>query len=140
MGKTTRLWLAVGVLLIPAAGCDLVTDPEPLEEFVYEAVEDPAGVEEGVEVVEFFGEVQVLGQILTPTLCYRMDGEFDQKGSTMTLQVNATSTNSINCSQHPGGFHYTAVLRHLKSGTYTLKIIHKLPGQTAKEYTRTVTI
>jgi hypothetical protein len=140
MVKTFRALSALAVIGLVAGGCDLVTEPTPLEEFQWVAVENPDEVAEGVDVASFFGDVSLLGQLKTPTLCYKLESSFDKSGSALTMRVDAKSNDSPNCAQSAGGFRYTAVLRHLGTGSYTLRVIHSVTGASPKEYVTAVSI
>lgn len=128
------------VAMLALGGCEVLTEPKPLEEFEWIGVQNQSEVQEGIDAAVFFGEINLLGQFKTPSLCFNVIPTFGQSGSTLTLRVDAKSTNSANCAQVPGGFRYTGVIRRLGRGTYTLRIIHGVPGQPDKEYSKTVTI
>ena len=131
-------WLAAAV--IAASGCDLATEPVALQDFQWIAVENANDVTEGFDAAAFGGDVALLGQIKTPTLCFKLSADFDRSGSTLTVRVTAQQSNSPNCGSAPGGYQYTAAIRGLSDGNYTLHAIHSVPGSSDKEYTETVTV
>jgi hypothetical protein len=126
-------------LVLAIGGCES-TAPKTLEQFDWVAVEDQNSVTDGIDAQAFFGDVDFIGQFRTSSLCYNIIPSFSKSGSTLTLRVDAKSTNSANCNQTPGGFQYTGVLRHLDPGTYTFKIIHAVEGSTPQEFSVSVTI
>jgi hypothetical protein len=132
--------LATALAVMAGGACDLVTDPPPLEDFNWVAVDNVDEIQEGIDAAVFFGEINLLGQVRTPSLCYSLSADFHRTGSDLTVEVTAKSTDSHNCSQEPGGFRYTAVLRHLGPGDYTLHVIHRVPGTDPQEYTEELTI
>jgi hypothetical protein len=134
-------WSMVVAALLTASGCSAFTEPKPLEEFEYIAVANPADVQEGVDAAPFFGEINLLGQFKTPSLCFTLSPSFRQDGSTLNLTVEAKPTNSSNCENVPGGFRYTGVLRHIDAGqSYTLHVTHVVPGSANQEFSIDITL
>jgi hypothetical protein len=129
--------IASMLVLLAVAGCG-VTEPNPLEDFRWIAVENADEVTEGIDAAPFFGDINVLGQFKTPTLCFNVDSDFERNGSTLTIRVTARPSNATNCQRTPGGYRYTAVLRRLGSGTYTLRVVHAVSGAAEREFTETV--
>jgi hypothetical protein len=140
MLKRIRMTAVLTGLFALAVGCDLVTDPDPLEEFHWGPVENGAELTEGMDAVGVFGEIQMLGQIRTPTLCYGLEPDFERDGHKLTLRVTAESTDAPNCAEEPGGFRYTGVLRHLDGGTYEFRAIHIVPELGTQEFTVNITL
>lgn len=140
MSRTTPPSLAWTAALLVAMACNSITEPASLENFEWVAVDDPAQIQEGIDAAAFAGDIDLIGQLKTPTLCYTLASDFARNGSTLTMHVTARSTNSPNCTPTPGGYQYTAVLRRLGSGNYTLRVIHTVPGFAENEYTKALTI
>lgn len=131
--------MVLTAMLVMGLGCGSFTDPRPIvDEFAWEAVENPNNVQEGVDAAAFLGDISFLGQFRTPTLCFSLKQNIEKSGSTVTLRIDATSSGSTTCAQTPGGFRYTGVIRNLESGTYTLRVIHAVTGMPPQEYTKTV--
>jgi hypothetical protein len=121
------------------AACDVLTGPGPrIDQFTWEGVENPDEIQEGVDIAGFSRDVNFLGQLKTPTLCYTISSSLDVDGSTLTVNVEANSTQSTNCSQNPGGFRYTGVIRNLDHGTYTVRIVQRVEGQAPQEFSEEV--
>jgi hypothetical protein len=138
MKRTLRLAL-IAALALGHAGCSALTEPKPLiDEFNWEVLDSPAGITEGVEFAPFFGDISFAGQLKTPTPCHTISSKLENSGSTITIRVNAASTNSATCAQAQAAFRYTGIIRNLRSGTFTMRVIHAIPGQADQEYTKTV--
>jgi len=108
--------------------------------FDWGEAEDPETVVEGITTTVALGELFILGQMNTPTRCFKLDAEFKRKGSEVTVRVTASSSHSPNCDQSIGGFRYTAVMSNLDFRTYDLKVIHDVPAGYGGEYSTTVVI
>jgi heat shock protein HslJ len=74
------------------------------------------------------GGAVVRGTMSTPTPCHRLTGAADQSGSTVTLRVSAAADPDAMCIQSIGSIPYTATLRGLPAGSYTLRVVHTYPG------------
>jgi len=130
------MFLALGA----AAGCSSITDAHPLQDFKWIAVDNPDDVHEGIDAAVFSGDIDLLGQIRTPSLCFNLTADYDRSGSDLTVHVTAKSTNSSNCTKTPGGFQYTALLRGLGRGSYTLHVIHTVSGGAETSYSKALEI
>ena len=130
---------AVAVLLV-LGGCSEITSPKLLTSFDWGEVEDPETVVEGIGTSVALGDLFILGQMNTPTRCYRLEADFNRSGSNLTVRVHADPNNAPNCDDRLGGFRYTAVMSNLKFGTYQLRVIHDITAGAGSEYTKTVTI
>lgn len=135
-----RSFVAVAALACAAAGCDLVTDPDPLEDFQWAELTHGETVDERVDVTVVPGEIFILGELNTPTACYSLTADFDKNGSRLLLRISARSTNTPNCQPILGAYRYTAVLRHLNRGTYEFTVEHDVGGGDTREFTESVTI
>lgn len=120
-------------------GCGSITNPARLEVFDWGEVEDPSSIEEGIDATVAFGELFVLGQLNTPSKCYRLTATFDRNDSRATLRIRGELANQ-NCGPGIGGFRYTATIRNLASGTYDLRVIHDVDGAQTQEFTESVEI
>jgi hypothetical protein len=140
MKSMFRLTMAMMLLSLGTA-CEAITGPGPIiDQFSWEGVENPDQIQEGVDIAGFSRNVNFLGQMKTPTLCYAISSSLDVDGSTLTINVEAKSSGSSNCAQTPGGFRYTGVVRNLDHGTYTVRIIQTVAGQTPQEFSEEVTL
>lgn len=73
------------------------------------------------------GGAVVRGVISAPNPCHRLAGTADRAGDTVTLRVAATADPDAMCIQSIGSIPYTATLRGLPAGTYTLRVVHTYP-------------
>lgn len=140
MRRSLTLGMLPWMMLALGTACAGVSDRNPLQDFQWIAVDNPNDIHEGIDAAAFSGDIDLLGQIRTPTLCYNLNADFDRSGSDLTVHVTAKSTNSSNCNKTPGGFQYTALLRGLGSGSYTLHVIHTVAGGTETSYSKTLEI
>lgn len=132
---------AVGVIAsIAMAGCHILTEPSSLQDFQWIAIEDPAQVTDGIDAAAFATDIDLLGQMKTPTLCYKLSADFSRAGSDLTLHIDAKPSDAQNCQKTPGGYNYTAALRGLGSGFYTLHVIHTVDGAGPMTFSDTATI
>lgn len=135
-----RILALTAVAIATLAGCDFVTDANPLQDFQWLAVDDSSAVQEGIDAVAFNGDIDLIGQLRTPSLCYSLNADFNRNGSNISVHVAATSTQSTTCSHTPGGFQYTALIRGLGSGDYTLRVTHSVAAGAETTYTKSLSI
>ena len=64
----------------------------------------------------------------------------DVNGATVNVRINAERCDSPNCGSTPGGYQYTAAIRGLNDGDYTVRVIHSVPGSGDKEFTKAVSV
>jgi hypothetical protein len=140
MRRIGRAVLVLATALAGASSCGITTEPVQLQDFQWIAIDKPQDVIEGMDAAAFQGDVAVLGQMKTPTLCFRLSGSLDVNGSTATIHINAEQSSSPNCGNSPGGYQYTAAIRGLNDGDYTVRVIHSVPGIADKEFTKTITV
>ena len=139
MTKNFLKRVALAASLVAVTGC--FTEPGPLlDEFTWEGVTNQAEITEGVTIAALFRDISFLGQAKTPTLCYGVAANLSVDGTTVTLNVDITSSGSGTCAQTPGGVRYTGVVRNLAKGTYTVHIIQKTTGVGVQEFTQEVTL
>lgn len=74
------------------------------------------------------GGATVRGVMSTPNPCHRLTGAVERAGSTVTVRVSATADPDAMCIASIGSIPYTAVLRGLPAGSYTLRVVHTYPG------------
>ncbi len=130
----------MAVLLLAVSGCSLSTEPVVFQDFQWIALENANQVVEGMDAAVFAGDVALLGQMKTPTLCFRLSGRLERGDKTLTVRVTAEPNNSQTCGNAPGGYQYTAAIRGLDSGEYTLNVVHAVSGATDKQYSKTLVI
>jgi hypothetical protein len=134
------LWPLIAGVLLASSGCSLSTEPVVLQDFQWLAIENANDVVEGIDAAALGSDVALLGQMKTPTLCFRLNASFDRNGSMLTVRVTAEQSTSSTCVQTPGGYQYTAAIRGLEKGDYTLQVIHSVPGAGAQNYTKPISI
>ncbi len=135
-----RLAVGLTLVLLSNSGCDLTTEPVAFQDFQWLAIENPNEVVEGIDAAALGGDIALLGQLKTPSLCFRLTADFERDGSVLTVRVTAQQSTSPNCSSTPGGYQYTAAIRGLDDGDYTLQVIHLVPGSSGKAYTKSVSV
>jgi hypothetical protein len=127
----------VAALLMTMAGC--LTEPKPLiDQFTWESVDNQNDITDGVTIAALFSDISFLGQVKTPTQCYRVTSKLTTSGMTLTVNIDVTNPGSTNCNQQPGGVRYTGVIQNLAKGTYTVHIIQNVSGVGTTEFTQTV--
>lgn len=133
--------LAAALCLAAVSGCDLVTDPDPLEEFGYQQTEPGAEIETGIDVAAFQGEILLVGQLEAPSSCYDLTPSFSQSGNTLNLTISLR-TRGTACPAVVTGYIWQAAIRRLKSGTYDLRVTHSYRNNEAptQVFNRTVTV
>jgi hypothetical protein len=140
MQRSKRTLLSLSVALLALSGCGLSTEPVQLQDFQWLAIDNPNNVIDGMDAAAFQGDVAILGQIKTPTLCFKLTNALDVVGSTVTVRIMAEARDLPNCGNQPGGYQYTAAIRGLNDGDYTVRVIHAVPGSADKEFTKSVSV
>ena len=130
----------IGAVLLASSGCSLSTEPVAFQDFQWLAIENSNDVTEGMDAAALGGDIALLGQLKTPTLCFRLNADFDRSASTLTVHVTAQQSTSPNCGTTPGGYRYTAAIRGLEKGDYTLQVIHTVQGSTDKSFSKTISV
>lgn len=74
------------------------------------------------------GGAVVRGIITTPNPCHRLSGAVERAGETVTVRVTATADPDGMCIASIGAIPYTATVRGLPAGSYTLRVLHTYPG------------
>jgi hypothetical protein len=74
------------------------------------------------------GGAVVRGTISTPNPCHRLSGAVQRSGTTVTVTISATVDPDVMCIASIGNIPYTATLRGLPAGRYTLRVLHTYPG------------
>jgi hypothetical protein len=135
--KKVFSYATIWALAFVLAGC--LTEPKALiDDFTWESVENQNDITEGVSIAAFFRDISFLGQVKTPTRCYRATSRLGVDGLTLTLNIDISPSGSGTCSQQPGGLRYTGVVKNLSAGTYTVHIIQNVSGVGTTEFTETV--
>lgn len=87
-----------------------------------------AGGEQGATAQGAAGGAVVRGTMSTPTPCHRLTGAVQRAGETVTLTVSAAADPEAMCIQSIGSIPYTATIRGLPAGSYSLRVVHTYPG------------
>jgi hypothetical protein len=131
--------LAVTALLLALPGCNDLTSPETLGQFTWSEIEG-APVEESSNIVAIGRDVLVIGELTTPTACYRLFPHLSEGGSRMTLRIEGRNTQTPNCAQRTGSYRYQATLNQLESSTRELVIVHDIEDGERTEFTHPLDI
>jgi hypothetical protein len=138
-----RIWMRTLIsafgLLPMLLNCTSTTAPWLDTEFQYGEVEDPSTVQESVQSTAALGNLYILGQVPTPTRCYRLGHDLSSKGERLTLRIQAKPAGGGAC-EPVGGYRYTMVVLRLHPGTYDLTVIHEITGAQGGRFTETLTI
>ena len=74
------------------------------------------------------GGAVVRGTITTPNPCHRLAAAVERSGETVTVRLSATADPDQMCIASIGAIPYTATVRGLPAGSYTLRVLHLYPG------------
>jgi hypothetical protein len=87
-----------------------------------------AGGEQQAAAEGAAGGAVVRGTISTPNPCHRLAAAVERAGETVTVRITATADPETMCIASIGAIPYTATLRGLPAGSYTLRVLHLYPG------------
>jgi hypothetical protein len=139
MLRRARTAFAVATLLCGVAACSAATEPDVVTDFQWTEA-DPATTQEGIAATAALGELFVLGHVMTPSRCYKLDFELGRNGQRLSLRIKATASTTPNCDQTAGAYRYTLAIYNLKSGAYNLQVIHDVTGGQGGTFSESVTI
>lgn len=134
-----RSLLAVAALVLALPGCDDLTSPETLGQFTWSELEG-VPVEESTDIVVIGRDVLVIGQLTTPSACYRLLPHLTEGGSRMTLRIEARNEQTPNCAARTGSYRYQATLNQVDRGTTELLIVHDVDNGDRTEFTHPIDI
>jgi len=86
------------------------------------------GGQQGATATAGSGQIVIRGTMETPTPCHKLSGELQQQGRTLSVRVVAQADPDVMCIQSIGSIPYTATLRDVAPGAYTVRVIHTYPG------------
>jgi hypothetical protein len=86
------------------------------------------GGEQGATATAGSGQIAIRGTMQTPNPCHKLSGELQQQGRTLSVRVVAQADPDAMCIQSIGSIPYTATLRDVAPGTYTVRVMHTYPG------------
>jgi hypothetical protein len=86
------------------------------------------GGEQGATATAGSERIAISGTMQTPNPCYKLSGELQQQGQTLSVRVVGQADPNAMCIQSIGAIPYTATLRDVAPGTYTVRVIHTYPG------------
>jgi hypothetical protein len=87
-----------------------------------------SGGEQGATATAGSGQIAIRGTMQTPNPCYKLSGELQQQGQTLSVRVVGQADPDAMCIQSIGSVPYTATLRDVAPGTYTVRVMHTYPG------------
>ena len=115
-----------------SAGTPAAAPAQGAQQLTVQLVPGPAasasGGEQSATAEGAAGGAVVRGTMSTPTPCHRLSGTVQRTGETVTLTVSAASDPETMCIQSIGAIPYTATVRGLPAGSYTLRVLHTYPG------------
>lgn len=74
------------------------------------------------------GTVVIRGVATTPTPCHKLSGTVERSGGVLQVRISATADPEVMCVASIGAIPYTATVRGLAAGTYTLRVMHAYPN------------
>lgn len=74
------------------------------------------------------GQVAVRGSMETPNPCFKLSGDLQRSGQTLTVTVTGRADPEAMCIQSIGSVPYTATIRGVAPGTYTVRVTHTYAG------------
>jgi hypothetical protein len=87
-----------------------------------------SGGEQGATATAGSRQIALRGTMQTPNPCYKLSGELQQQGQTLSVRVVGRADPDAMCIQSIGSIPYTATLRDVAPGTYTVRVMHTYPG------------
>jgi len=72
------------------------------------------------------GEIDIFGNIRTPTPCWTLASAANESGQTITFTLTARPTNAELCTQVITVRDYSAAIQNVKSGTYTVRVLQQI--------------
>ena len=129
--RKLRLTIPFITIAVALAACESTTAPaEPMSEqfAVTDSVQGAAA--EGIlpfapTVTVGKGQIDVFGHIRTPNPCSPLSSEVRRDDDTITFVVTAEHGASAICAQVITVREYSAAIKHVKPGSYTLKVVHE---------------
>lgn len=137
MRNARRAALAIAAVLT-AGGCDAVGPGETLGQFEWSELDD-GPVNEFSDFTVIGREIVLLGELNTPTPCYRLRADVAKTSSRITVRIDGTSTGSPNCGEETGSFRYSGLLRDVQ-GFDELRVIHDITGGETTEFVHDLTV
>ncbi|HEX6134122.1 MAG TPA: hypothetical protein VFZ24_09165 [Longimicrobiales bacterium] len=118
-------------LCLAVVGCDTLGPSDPLGRFDWAELEQTSA--EASQFTQIGLDVLLIGDINTPTSCFRLSPDYQASGTTATLRIRALATNRTGCSAQPTTYRYNATLRNLE-GMTDLRVVHDVEGEQPREY------
>jgi hypothetical protein len=130
--KLIRALAASLVLGAGLAACDDVTASSAAMDVQFSITREVRG-SEATSILPFTpqvtvkpGEIDIFGNIRTPTPCWTLASTANESGQTITFVVTARPSNAEVCTQVITVRDYSAEIRNVKSGTYTVRVLQQL--------------
>jgi hypothetical protein len=86
-----------------------------------------AGGEQGATAAAGSGQIAIRGTMQTPNPCYKLSAALERSGQTLSVRVTGRADPDAMCIQSIGMLPYTATLRGVGPGAYTVRVIHTYP-------------
>jgi len=130
--KLIRTLAASLVLGAGLAACDDVTGTSAAMDVQFSITREVRGGE-ATSILPFTpqvtvkpGEIDIFGNVRTPTPCWTLSSTASESGQTITFVVTARPTNAEVCTQVITVRDYSAEIRNVKSGTYTVRVLQQI--------------
>ena len=83
---------------------------------------------DGASLIPGSREIQVSGDISTPTRCTSFGPQARLDGQRVTLVIHARPNRSQPCAEQPASYPYEATVRGLTPGSYVVRVEYEYPG------------
>jgi len=130
--KLIRTLAASFVLGAGAAACDDVTGTSAAMDVQFAITREVRGGE-ATTILPFTpqvtvkpGEIDIFGNVRTPTPCWTLASAANVSGQAITFTVTARPSNAEVCTQVITVRDYSAEIKNVKSGTYTVRVLQQL--------------
>jgi hypothetical protein len=105
---------------VPTARVDFLAAPAT-------AANAPAGATTPPTVRVSQGQVEILGQLVTPDPCFDLTAAFTNANRELRVMVNGTKRPGM-CATVIETFSYRATIVNVAAGDYSLEVVHALPN------------
>jgi len=128
--RTIRRTLPFLAMAVALAACESTTAPADAMHVQFAVTDSVGGAEaEGIlplrpTVTVGKGQIDVFGHIRTPNPCSPLSSEVRRTDDTITFVVTAEHGASAICAQVITVREYSAAIKPVKAGSYTLRVVH----------------
>ena len=110
-----------------SGGAPAAEGQQPTLEFQQGQGGSSAGGEQGATATAGERRISIQGTVQTPNPCFKLSGDLQRSGQVLTVQVTGRADPDGMCIQSIGALPYTATVRGVAPGTYTVRVVHAYP-------------